>query len=415
LSDYDVAVIGAGAAGLAAGLALQQAGKSFVILEARNRVGGRAYTDHETFPGFAFDHGAHWLHSASINPFTAIADQLGFRYEKGLSWANRVVFTGNGRRLPADQSRKGLASLVDAMERSAAAGEAGRDIALSELLDPADPWDRITRRILSLINSHDPEDISTLDNSRYTDTGEDWPVEDGYGALVARNAASVPVRLSTPVTAVDWSGRDVRLETPSGTVTASSVIIAVPVNVLAADAIRFTPALPAHVMQAAQDCPMGSFEKLVYLLDRPLEGFGHTYSEVVDALPPTRQTFGFIINPFGQPMLQAHVGGTYARDLEAAGEGAMDEAAMDTMVFALGSDIRKRIVKRLFTHWTSDPWTRGAYSCCKPGRAPARAAFSEFVGGKIAFAGEHCSPNFYSTVHGAHLSGFKAVEQLVSL
>ena len=414
MSHFDVAVIGAGAAGLAAGLALQAAGKSFVVLEARDRVGGRAYTDHDTFPGIAFDHGGHWLHAASQNPFTKIADTLGFRYETRLGWDNRVVLTGDGRRMDQAEVRQGNAQLATVLERIEEAGNAGRDIACSELIDPADPWHRITRRIFTLISSHEPEDCSTLDTSRYVDTGEDWPVQDGYGALVARNAASVPVSLSTPVTSVDWSGKEVRLETPAGTVTASVIVLAVPVNVLAAGAIRFTPALPQKLMEAIHDCPMGSFEKMAFLLDRPLDGFNHAYSEVTDGLPGTRPPNGFIINPFGWPMLIAHVGGNMARELSAEGEAAMEAAGLDAMVFAFGAGIRKRIVRGLFTRWTTDPWSRGAYSACKPGQASARLVFAEPVGGRIFMAGEHCSLPYFSTIHGAHLSGLAAAERAIA-
>lgn len=414
MSDYDVAVIGAGAAGLAAGLTLKASGKRFIVLEARDRVGGRAFTDHGTFPGIAFDHGGHWLHSASLNPFTRIADRLGFRYTTGLGWDSRVVLTGDCRMMGRAESREGSRQLVLAMERIAAAGKAGRDIASSELLDPADPWHRITRRILTLITSHEPEDFSALDMSRYIDTGEDWPVQDGYGALVARHAEGLPVRLSTPVTAVDWSGKSIRLETPAGTVTARAMVLAVPVNILAAGIIRFTPALPHRLMEAVHDCPMGAFEKLAFLLDRPLEGFGHTYSEVTDGLPGTRPEMGFIINPFGWPMLISHVGGAQARSLVAEGEAAMEAAATDSMVFAFGSGIRKRIVRSLFTRWAADPWSRGAYSACKPGRAAARQVFSEPVDGRVFLAGEHCSIPHYATIHGAHLSGIAAAERAIA-
>jgi monoamine oxidase len=89
------------------------------------------------------------------------------------------------------------------------------------------------------------------------------------------------VTLSTPVTRIDWSGPEVRLETPRGTITARTIILAVPVNVLIAGGIRFDPALPAPLVQAFHDCPMGVSEKLAMLLDRPIDGMGHLYGDVV--------------------------------------------------------------------------------------------------------------------------------------
>jgi monoamine oxidase len=70
--------------------------------------------------------------------------------------------------------------------------------------------------------------------------------------------------------------------------------------------------------------------------------------------------------------------------------------------------MRKRVVRTLRTHWASDPYTLGGYSQAKPGRAASRLMFSEPVGDRIVLAGEHCSIPFYSTVHGAHLSGIAA-------
>ena len=411
MSDYDIAVIGAGAAGLAAGLALQAAGRRFIVLEARGRIGGRAFTDTESFPGIAFDHGAHWLHAAAQNPFTPIANSLKVRYARNIDWSHRALFTGGGRRAGPAELDAASESLMGAIARFEKAGHDGRDIACSSLMDSADPWYPLSVRTFSQITSHEPKDCSTLDYSRYDGEGGDFPVEDGYGTLVARHAANLPVRLSTPVTRIDWSGTGVRIDTPAGTITAKAIILAVPVNVLIAGAIRFDPDLPAGLVEAFHDCPMGTSEKFAVLLDRPVDGMGHVYTDVVDGPPMTRQPFNMHVNPFGRPMLVSHMGGDLGRELERAGEPAVRDIALAAMVEAFGGDIRKRVQKTVLTHWNSDPWTGGGYSHCRPGRAGARAMFGNPVGDRIMLAGEHCSLNFFSTVHGAHLSGQAAAEQ----
>ncbi|HEX9743517.1 MAG TPA: NAD(P)-binding protein, partial [Nitrospiraceae bacterium] len=76
-SSLDVAVVGAGAAGLGAGRRLKELGASFALFEAAHRIGGRGYTE-EIAPGVAFDLGCHWMHSASLNPFVAMAEAAGF-------------------------------------------------------------------------------------------------------------------------------------------------------------------------------------------------------------------------------------------------------------------------------------------------------------------------------------------------
>ena len=410
-SHYDIAVIGAGAAGLAAGLHLQGSGHSVIVLEARNRIGGRAFTDTESL-GMPFDCGAHWLHAAAQNPFTKIADRLGIRYARHLSWADVMRF-GGGAPLPDAMQDEAASSVIGALSRIEDWDPASPDRPFSDVLDPGDRWTPLTRRIIAQITSHDAEDCSTADYDRYVEAGGDFPVEDGYGILVARHAAGLAVTLSTPVTLIDWSGRDARIETPRGTLTARAIILAVPVNVLAARGIRFVPALPEQILEACHDCPMGVSEKIAILLDRPIEGIGHVYGDVVFPGAGPVETFNLHVNPFGRPLLVSHMAGSGGRDMERLSDAEAGALAMEAVVEGFGSSMRKRVRKMLRTHWASDPYTLGGYSHARPGRAGSRFRFSEPIGGRIMLAGEHCSIPFFSTVHGAHLSGIAAAEKAI--
>jgi monoamine oxidase len=288
------------------------------------------------------------------------------------------------------------------------------DVPFSGYLEPGNRWNPLMDHIIGQITSHAPENCSTLDAARYVDEGGDFPVKDGYGALVARHAAGLPVTLATPVSRINWSGRHVRVETERGTVTASAIILAVPINVLIADGIRFDPALPAELVQAFHDCPMGVSEKLAILLDRPIDGFGHSYGDVIFD-DPAKRPFNLHINPFGRPLLVSHMGGSYGAEMEKLSDEAITALAMEAMVEAFGSGMKTRVVKTLRTHWVSDPYALGGYSHAKPGKAASRLKFQETVGDRIVLAGEHCSIPFYSTVHGAHLSGIVAAEKAVRL
>lgn len=409
MSHYDVAVIGAGAAGLAAGMALQSSGRNVVVLEARNRIGGRAFTDTATL-GLPFDLGAHWLHAAAQNPFTKIADRLGFAYNDTISWAD-VVRLGSGGPLPEAVQAEAMDYVTDVLTRLS---EVTEDVPLSAYLETGSRWNSLMDHIIGQITSHAPENCSTLDAARYVEDGGDFPVKNGYGALVARHAAGLPVTLATPVSRIDWSGPHVRVETERGTVTASAIILAVPVNVLIADGIRFNPALPANLVEAFHDCPMGVSEKLAILLDRPIDGFGHIYGDVIFE-DPAKQPFNLHINPFGRPLLVSHMGGSYGAEMERLSDDAIMALAMEAMVEAFGSGMKTRVVRTLRTHWASDPYALGGYSHAKPGKAASRLRFSEPVGDRIVLAGEHCSIPFYSTVHGAHLSGLAAAGTAVGL
>ena len=409
MSHYDIAVIGAGAAGLAAGLTLQGSGKSFIVLEARDRIGGRAFTD-TTSLGLPFDCGAHWLHAADQNPFRTIADRLGFAYNSKISWADIIRF-GKEKPLPdavqaeaTDYIMRVLTSLAEAQD----------DVAFSDFLEPGNRWNPLLDHIIGQITSQDPADCSTRDYARYIGDGGDFPVENGFGALVARNAQGLPVTLSTPVTRIDWSSPELRLDTGRGTITARCLILAVPVNVLIAGSIRFDPALPPDLVEAFHDCPMGVSEKLAILLDKPIDGFGHIYGDVIFD-DPAKRPFNLHINPFGRPLIVSHMGGSNGAGMEKLSDAAMTALAMEALVEAFGSGMKTRVVKTLRTHWASDPFTLGGYSHAKPGKAASRLKFSETVGGRIVLAGEHCSIPFYSTVHGAHLSGIAAAQKASAL
>ncbi len=408
IHDLDVLVIGAGAAGLAAGLTLRKVGAAFKIIEAQGRIGGRAWTDHSTFPGIPYDKGCHWLHCASVNPFVEIADKLGFRYKAGTSWRSQVLLVGEGRQADRQIVEASREALYAAMQRIADAGLDGRDVPFSDVLDPSDPWYRLIYRTLTQVMSGDPERCSTLDFARYHDTDEDYPVEGGLGALVARNAGDLEVELNTPAYRIDWSGSGVRVETARGTLSAKAVVVAVPPTIMSAGRLRFAPDLPARTEGALHHCPLGTFEKYTFLLDRPLDGLDHCYSDVIDGPPLTRRPFNLHIHPFGRPLVTGHIGGSVGREIEQAGEAAMYEAGLDALVHAFGSGIRHRIRASDFTHWTSDPWALGAYSHCLPGYADARPILNEAVGDRIFFAGEHTSLEFFATVHGAHISGITA-------
>jgi monoamine oxidase len=413
MGQYDIAVIGAGAAGLAAGLNLQSSGRSFIVLEARGRVGGRTYTDTATL-GLPFDCGAHWLHAARQNPFRAIADRLGVRYNDRLTWDDWMIHAG-GRPVPDAVLEEAGAYIDQVLTRAAEAGAAGLDVAYSEFLEPGNRWNTLIRRLIGQITSHDPEDCSTLDSARYEDEGGDFPVEDGFGTLVARHATGLVVTLSTPVSHIDWSGPEVRLTTPRGTLSARVIILAVPVNVLIAEGIRFTPALPASLVEAFNDCPMGVSEKLAMLLDRPVDGYGHLYGDVVIPGEGPFDTVNLHVNPFGRPLLVSHMAASHGREIERLGDAEAFALGVEAAVEAFGSAMRKRVVRMLRTHWASDPFTLGGYSHARPGRAASRLLFSEPVGERIVLAGEHCSIPSFSTVHGAHQSGIAAAQAAVEL
>ncbi|MFT3671348.1 flavin monoamine oxidase family protein [Aestuariivirga sp.] len=263
----DAVVVGAGAAGVGAGLALLKHRANFLILEAKDRVGGRAFSDSESL-GRTWDHGCHWFHSASINPLRKIALKLGHPFEDmpkpygSWLWRNGAFMDPT----PYETEHAALAA------RMAATDTATTDMALATLMDDASPWRAVLRHDMALTYSQEVEDISVADAKAFHDTQENIPVTGGYGALVARLAQALPVRRSTAVTAITVVPGGVKVSTASGDIEARQVIVAVPQRVLARGAIRFSPALPADIEHAIGMLPMGWFEKSGVAFSAPVFG-----------------------------------------------------------------------------------------------------------------------------------------------
>ncbi|MBL8905709.1 MAG: FAD-dependent oxidoreductase [Rhizobiales bacterium] len=405
-ADPDVIVIGAGAAGIGAGRALKQLGVPFIILEAKDRVGGRAHSDTASL-GHLWDHGCHWFHSADVNVLREMADRLGHKYlpRPRRPYANTFMDgSWSCRPLRDDYVWENLAKVVEV-------GHSGRDIAAAEVIDPNHPWNPMVRHWLALMYSADAEDISTLDAGRYRDTGVNLPVEDGYGALVAKLARDLPIKLNTPVSAVSITRNGVEIITSEGTITAKSAILAVPARMLETGRIAFNPGLPPALEQAFHDVPMGWYEKIALSFDRDVfEGFDPSYADIFDPVAPTTQPFNFELHPFGRPIAVTHLAGKDVRELERKGDADMTAFALEALERAFGSDIRKRVVKSATTHWSSDPYINGAYACAKPGRAESRKQFLEPLHDRVFLAGEHVHQSFNATAHGAYLSGIDAAQ-----
>ncbi|MBO4222797.1 NAD(P)/FAD-dependent oxidoreductase [Bradyrhizobium neotropicale] len=405
-SSVDVAIIGAGAAGLGAANALKDSGLSVVVLEARDRLGGRAHTV-QAAPDVVFDVGCGWLHSADKNSFVAVAEQLNFEINKTLPpWRERAY----GKAFPQADRDDFMRSLDEFYERAWDAAQTGEDAPANRYLEPGNRWNPMIDAISTYVNGCELDQVSILDMEAYEDTNINWRVRRGYGALVAAYGASCPVALNCNVTLIDHSGKRLRLETSLGTFAADHVIVTVPTNLIADEAIRFSPALPAKV-DAARGLPLGVDDKVVLAL-ADAEAFPKEGNLRGATMRTEMGTYH--IRPFGQPCIEGFFGGRFAKELEDAGDGAFAAHSIDEIAGFLGNDIRRKLTPLAESRWAHDPFARGAYSHALPGHAGKRAVLAAPVDGRLFFAGEATSPNFFSTAHGARDSGERAAKEVLA-
>ncbi len=408
MTEVDVVIVGAGAAGLAAAKTCRARGLTFMLLEAMDRIGGRAHTSSADF-GVPFDIGCAWLHAADRNPFYPEAQEAGWTLQYHDMALDHLYFG----------KHKAEASHMDEMNRAdetlAAALKTynGADDRLSAVVGKGHGMRAVATYSGPMDFGQDIDEISVADFKRAADLEPNYFTKQGFGALVARWGADVAVELSTPVRRIDWSGHQIVVETARGNVLCSQIIITVSTGVLAFGDIEFFPELPPRYTEAFFDLPMGMLTKI------PLEisgaRFGLEPFEDLLIERPARHDIYFLCFPFDKDLMVGFVGGDFAWELSVAGEHAARDFAIDRLVGIFGSDVRRHVGRSMMTNWGAEPTVRGAYAAARPGRAKARDILAEPIDGRIYFAGEALAGPLIQTCGGARLSGEDVARKVADL
>jgi monoamine oxidase len=405
MSAFDTVIVGAGAAGIAAARRLVAAGQHVMVLEARNRVGGRATTAQSL--GATVDLGAAWLHFAEENAWTQLADTAGFsvlRREPGWGAA-----AGIGAKTPSPEQRAAAqAGYLRYHELIEAAATAGRDVPLSDVLPNDDYRARFDATMTWAVGTESRQ-ISTLDLARYAESDHNWAVREGLGNVVSAAATGLPVRLGSTVTAIDWSGPIVRIDCSDGRVEAHAAIVTLPTSVLARGPLHFAPSLPDRYTDAFHGLPLGVVNKVFFRLGAGQ--FPDGASRYFIGTDRTSRTCSYQVYPADQPLLCAYFGGDLSWELEQRGE--LTQFAREELRGIFGTDFVSELGDSVATAWGSDPHANGSYSAALPGKAYCREILGAPVTSRLLFAGEACSIHHYGTLHGAWLSGVAAAEQLL--
>ncbi|MGC2716111.1 MAG: FAD-dependent oxidoreductase, partial [Pseudolabrys sp.] len=242
-SDVETVIVGGGAAGIAAVRRLDRAGIKCLIVEARSRLGGRAWTIAGP-AGSSLDLGCGWLHSADRNPWVAVAEEQHRTIDKTPPpWRRRPLPNG----FPEGDQREFLKAQEEFNARLSERAQKEPDVAAATLLKPGGRWNNLISAVGTYISGAELDRVSARDFDNFDDTGVNWRIADGYGATIAACGETLPFALGCPVQRIDHSAKRLKIETPEGVITADQTIISLPTAVLAESGRLFTPALPGKI------------------------------------------------------------------------------------------------------------------------------------------------------------------------
>ena len=406
-SEYEVVIVGGGAAGIAAAQQLTQANVETILVEARSRLGGRAWTVTDGSP-FPIDLGCGWLHSAERNPWREIAEAQGCSIDKMPPPWTRPSLPAS---FPLAEQRAFGEALGRFYQRLDSRAAVKPDVAAAALLEPGNRWNDLLNAVSTYVSGAELDCVSARDLASYDDSGLDWRVVEGYGRVIAAYAGNVKVELGCPVMQIDRRGQRLKVITNKGTLTANAAIITLPTNVIAEEADLFMPRLPEKI-EAAAGLPLGLADKIFLSLEDHEEFepdsriFGSTKNS---------GTAAYHVRPFGRPQIEAYFGGKLARQLEGGGSAAFHDFAVSELVGIFGSSFAQRLKPVRMHCWGTDPFSRGSYSYAIPGKAACRTVLAAPVDNRLFFAGEACSPADFSTAHGAYATGIAAADQVIAL
>ncbi|MCI0585200.1 MAG: FAD-dependent oxidoreductase [Planctomycetes bacterium] len=422
-----VIVIGAGVAGLGAARALHDAGLDVVVFEARDRIGGRAYT--RDVGGVPVDAGAMFVHGVVDNPLAALCDALGIGVEPTGFGPIPVYDAASGGWVEGGflQLMMATRDFEDRIKELAAALPADASVrdGIEAFLGEADELSEDQRRyasfaltqlLIEILESGPPDTMSlrAYVESPYQEfAGGNHVVPGGYGRVVDALARGLDIRLNEPVSRIAHDASGVTVSTPSGDLRGSHAIVTVSVGVLKARKIAFDPPLPASKLAAIGRLDMGNLEKVILRFEEPFwRKHGAAFLYIAET-PGEFPGFTDWTDAAGAPTLVCLYGGRSARDvLDKWEDEEIAPRAIQALREIFGADVPDPIATHV-TRWRDDPWTLGSYSYLPIGSSSEdMRELGEPVGGRLLFAGEATEPLLYATVHGALVSGLREARRI---
>ena len=412
-NDYDVVVIGAGAAGLAATEQLLSSGKKVLCIESLDRIGGRVVTDNTIFKE-PYDLGALWIENGETNPFKIFGEQntnLSLYKER----AEEMYAVYNGSKRTSQENE--LWKIYDGAEAEIAIN-AKKDIAPIDVVPFQDQrWFDTAHLILGPWEMG--KDFSNYSCKDYmfdygTEEGSLWHCKEGFGTLLNSMLDKVPVSLNTKVSSIDWSGQKVLIETNKGSIKAKKCIITVSTGVLNSGQIKFNPKLEAEKEESFHKISMGHYNRIAFKFKKLFKKKAkdnYLYYKINSQNAKSPEGVGITIKPSDTNLCICDPGGNFGKELAKSGEETAIDFALSELKKIFGNKIEKDLVASHFVDWSTDTNFLGSWASAEPGAFKYREILRQSVGDKIYFAGEACAKD-WGTVAGAYESGSNVAKNL---
>jgi monoamine oxidase len=415
--DKSVMVIGAGISGLTAAKMLKDKGFGVTVLEAQEKVGGRLKSNRSL--GIAFDEGASWIHGIDGNPMTELAQKAGMdafytddssrkSYDIGGVLHNDSVY---------QNAEDELYDILDTLMNKGSAAQSFETVFNAQYPNHAN--DRLWKFFLSTYITFDTGDLNKLSSLLYNEGEEYSGVEkisvNGYDTIPNYLAIGLNVQLNQRVTKVDYSGDKLKVTHNGTTSEADYVIVTVPLGVLKNNRIEFLPALPAVKQNAIQKVGMNCVNKFLLTWDTAF------WDDVqyISYTPETKDKFNYFVNvkkfhPTTNALM-TFAYADYARQTETMTDAQVIAEIMSHLRDMYSANIPDP-TNLLRTKWQTNENSFGAYSYTTVGTEMQHFDdLAAAINDKLFFAGEHTEIDYFSTAHGAYLSGVREAEKIIGL
>jgi monoamine oxidase len=410
-----VIVIGAGLSGLAAAQKLRSSGLAVRVLEAQDQIGGRTRSNRTL--GFAFDEGASWIHGSDGNPLTKLAQKAGmttFHTDDD----NRKAYDLRGAAIAEATFEAAESQLERILGTLSQQGNTNLSFeAVFNALYPQYANSRFWRFLLSNVMTFDLGDLNKLSSLLY-DEGEAFGglekiATNGYDTLGRYLATGLDIQLNQQVTAVDYSTNPVKVSHKGHVSEADFVLVTVPLGVLKKNTLNFIPKLPTEKQTAIAKVGINCVNK--FLLTWPKAFWDDV--QYIAYTPEAKDKFNYFLNikkihPTANALL-TFAYADYARLTETMSDAQVTSEIMAHLRDIYGS-ATPNPTQLLRTKWHSHPHVAGSYSF--PAVETLMRHFDDLaqsLNDRVFFGGEHTESRYFSTAHGAYLSGLREAQKIL--